>query len=211
MKYAFLVPIYNHISGRLFKRFLNLQEWCPQLDGKIYTVVGRTHADARNWLCTDGGGFSNPRSLINKVDYLVWIDADQDFNYTELNTLLSYESQFCAGWYVKDLSGVAMIADWNENNFKKTGTMKFWHSDDIVKQKNPFEVDYCGFGFTKVSTDILKEMEYPYFRQRVVEIGKYKENVSEDATFCLDVKDKLGIRPTILPQLNIRHLKELYV
>ena len=211
MKYAFLVPIYNHISGRLFKRFLNLQEWCPQLDGKIYTVVGRTHADARNWLCTDGGGFSNPRSLINKVDYLVWIDADQDFNYTELNTLLSYDSQFCAGWYVKDLSGIAMIADWNENDFKKTGTMKFWHSDDIVKQKNPFEVDYCGFGFTKVSTDILKEMEYPYFRQRVVEIGKYKENVSEDATFCLDVKDKLGIRPTILPQLNIRHLKELYV
>ena len=102
MKYAFLVPIYNHISGRLFKRFLNLQEWCPQLDGKIYTVVGRTHADARNWLCTDGGGFSNPHSLINKVDYLVWIDADQDFNYTELNTLLSYESQFCTGWYVKD-------------------------------------------------------------------------------------------------------------
>ena len=211
MKYAFLVPIYNHISGRLFKRFLNLQEWCPQLDGKIYTVVGRTHADARNWLCTDGGGFTNPRSLINKVDYLVWIDADQDFNYTELNTLLSYDSQFCAGWYVKDLSGIAMIADWNENNFKKTGTMKFWHSDDIVKQKEPFEVDYCGFGFTKVSTDILKEMEYPYFRQRVVEIGKYKENVSEDATFCLDVTELTGIRPTILPELRIRHLKELYV
>ena len=211
MKYAFLVPIYNHISGRLFKRFLNLQEWCPQLDGKIYTVVGRTHADARNWLCTDGGGFSNPRSLINKVDYLVWIDADQDFNYTELNTLLSYESQFCAGWYVKDLSGIAMIADWNERDFKRQGTMNFWHQDKIIEQKKSFEVDYCGFGFTKVSTDILKEMEYPYFRQRVVEIGKYKENVSEDATFCLDVKDKLGIKPTILPQLKIRHLKELYV
>jgi len=211
MKYAFLVPIYNHISGRLFKRFLNLQEWCPQLDGKIYTVVGRTHVDARNWLCTNGGGFYNPLSLINKVDYLIWIDADQDFNYTELNTLLKYDSQFCAGWYVKDLSGIGMIADWDEHNFKKTGTMKFWHSDDIVKQKKPFKVDYCGFGFTKVSTNILKEMEYPYFRQRVVEIGKYKENVSEDATFCLDVKDKLGIKPTILPELRIRHLKELYV
>ena len=54
-------------------------------------------------------------------------------------------------------------------------------------------------------------MEYPYFRQKVVEIGKYKENVSEDATFCLDVAELTGIRPTILPQLNIRHLKELYV
>jgi hypothetical protein len=211
MKYAFLTPIYNHISGLIFERFLNLQEWCPQLDGKIYTVVGRTHADARNWLCTDGGGFQNPNKLIDKVDYLVWIDADQEFNYTQLSSLLSYESQFCAGWYVKDLSGTAMIADWDESKFKKDGRMKFWNSDDIVKQKNPFEVDYCGFGFTKVSTDILKQMEYPYFRQRVVEIGKYKENVSEDATFCLDVKDITGIRPTILPQLNIKHLKELYV
>ncbi len=211
MKYAFLIPIYNTISGRLLPQFLNLQEWCSQLDGKIYTVVGRTHADARNWLCTNGGGFSNPRSLINKVDYLVWIDADQDFNYTELNTLLKYDSPFCAGWYVKDLSNTVMIADWDEDNFKKNGTMNFWHQDDIIKQKKPFEVDYCGFGFTKVSTDILKEMEYPYFRQKVVEIGKYKENVSEDASFCLDVKDKLGIKPTILPQLRINHLKELFI
>ena len=71
MKYAFLIPIYNTISGRLLPQFLNLQEWCPQLDGKIYTIVGRTHADARNWLCTDGGGFSNPNKLIDKVDYSV--------------------------------------------------------------------------------------------------------------------------------------------
>jgi hypothetical protein len=54
-------------------------------------------------------------------------------------------------------------------------------------------------------------MEYPYFRQRVVEIGKYKENVSEDASFCLDVQEQLDIRPTILPQLRINHLKELYI
>ena len=211
MKYAFCIPIYNTISGRLLPQFLNLQEWSPQLDGQIYTVVGRTHADARNWLCTDGGGFSNPRKLIDKVDYIVWIDADQSFNYSQLVTLLEYDSPFCAGWYVKDLSGTAMIADWDEDDFKKQGTMNFWNQNKIKTQKEPFEVDYCGFGFTKVSTDILKELEYPYFKQRMVEIGKYKENVSEDATFCLDVKDKLGIKPTILSQLRINHLKELYI
>ena len=211
MKYAFLIPIYNTISGRLLPQFLNLQEWCPQLDGKIYTIVGRTHADARNWLCTDGGGFTNPTKLIDKVDYLVWIDADQSFNYSQLNTLLKYESQFCAGWYVKDLSGTAMIADWDEDNFKKSGTMRFWHQDDIIKQKKPFVVDYCGFGFTKVSTEILKQLEYPYFRQRLSEIGKYKENVSEDASFCLDVFEKISIKPVILPQLRVNHLKELFI
>ena len=211
MKYAFCIPIYNTISGRLLPQFLNLQEWCPQLDGKIYSVVGRTHVDARNWLCTGGGGYTNPYKLINKVDYIVWIDADQEFNYQQLNTLLEYDSPFCAGWYVKELSGRAMIADWDEDNFKKTAKMSFWSENKIKTQKKPFEVDYCGFGFTKVHTDILKAMKYPYFRQRTVEIGKYTENVSEDATFCLDVKDKLGIRPTILPKLRVNHLKEIFI
>ena len=62
-----------------------------------------------------------------------------------------------------------------------------------------------------MSTEILKKMEYPYFRQRVVEIGKYKENVSEDASFCLDVAELTDIKPTILPKLRINHLKELYI
>ena len=104
-----------------------------------------------------------------------------------------------------------MIADWDEEDFKKQGSMNFWNQSKIKTQKEPFEVDYCGFGFTKVSTEILKKMEYPYFRQRVVKIGKYKENVSEDATFCLDVSDQLNIKPTILPQLRINHLKEIYI
>jgi hypothetical protein len=89
--------------------------------------------------------------------------------------------------------------------------MNFWTESKIRTQKEPFEVDYCGFGFTKVSTEILKQMEYPYFRQRMVDIGEYTENCSEDVTFCLDVKDKLGIKPTILPQLKINHLKEIYI
>ena len=54
-------------------------------------------------------------------------------------------------------------------------------------------------------------MEYPYFRQRMVKIGKYQENVSEDASFSLDVAELTDIKPTILPQLRINHLKELYI
>ncbi len=45
----------------------------------------------------------------------------------------------------------------------------------------------------------------------MVSIGKYNENVSEDATFCLDVKEKLDIRPIILPDLKVGYLKEIYI
>lgn len=211
MKYAFLTPIYNTISGRLLPQFLNLQDWCKDLDGRIYTIVGKTHVNARNWLATDGGGFKNPAKLIDRVDYLVWIDADQKFNYQQLVTLLNADYPFCAGWYMNDLSGLAMVSDWDKEYFEKNGTMKFYHMNEIIKKRKPFEVAYCGFGFTKVSTEILKQMEYPYFRQRLTTIGKYKDNSSEDTTFCLDVYDKTGIRPVILPNLKIDHLKEVFI
>ena len=172
MKYAFLVPIYNHISGRLFKRFLNLQEWCPQLDGKIYTVVGRTHADARNWLCTDGGGFSNSRKLIDKVDYLVWIDADQQFNYQQLITLLEYDSQFCAGWYVKDLSNVAMIADWEEEYFKKKKDMSDSDIEEFLRTNSvEFDNGFIRHGYHRACAMIGRlirgEKYFPFYMLKV--------------------------------------------
>ena len=64
----------------------------------------------------------------------MWIDADQSFNYSQLSTLLEYESQFCAGWYVKDLSNTVMIADWNEEDFKKQGYIINWKD---IESQNP--------------------------------------------------------------------------
>ena len=66
----------------------------------------------------------------------------------------------------------------------------------------------CGFGFTKTHTDLFKGLTYPFFRNEVVQIGDYQENVSEDATFCLYVERYLGIRPRVIADLKIGHLKE---
>ena len=88
MKYAFCIPIYNTISGRLLPQFLNLQEWCLDLDGKIFTVVGRTHADARNYLCTDGGGFSNPNKLIDNAKTIKKIAGKKVIHHSPENKKL---------------------------------------------------------------------------------------------------------------------------
>ena len=91
MKYAYLIPIYNTISGRLLPQFLHLQDWCRNLDGEIFTVVGRTHVDARNWLCTDGGGYANPTKLIDRFDNV-------SFSFTIL--LLSLIVCWFISWYI---------------------------------------------------------------------------------------------------------------
>jgi len=99
-----------------------------------------------------------------------------------------------------------MIARWNEDVFLKSGHMDFLTKDELEKSdRDTIEVDYCGFGFVKIKTSILRKMEYPFFTQKTISIGKYTENVSEDASFCLDCPEK----PQVIPTLRVGHLKEI--
>jgi len=121
---------------------------------------------------------------------------------------------FCCGWYIKDLNGsrnsLAMVAEWDEEYFKKYHTMRFLHENELLNSKNELrQVDYCGFGFTKVHTSLVKKMEYPYFRQNLQKIGKYQDNSSEDTSFCLDLYKATGIKPKVITKLKVGHLKEI--
>jgi hypothetical protein len=215
MKYAFLMPVGHSISGKLLPQLLNLQDYTKQIDGQILTIANRTHVDARNWLATGGGGFKNPTNLIDQAEWLVWIDSDQQFNLGQIKTLLDRPEKFVSGWYIKDTAGQrspqAMVAQWDEEYFEKNGTMQFLHENELIGKKDPIEVSYVGFGFCKVHSSIFKQMEYPYFRQNLQQVAGYQDNSSEDVSFCLDAYKATGIKPLVIPQLKIGHLKEIII
>ena len=215
MKYAFLMPIGDSISGKLIPQLLATNRYISQVDGELFTIANRTHVDARNWLATAGGGFKYPTNLIDKVDWLVWLDSDQVYNVGQIKKLLDRPEKFVSGWYIKDSSGVrnpqAMVAHWDEEYFEQNGSMQFLHEQEITSAKEPIEVSYVGFGFCKVHTSILKKMEYPYFRQHLTKVGKYQDNSSEDVSFCLDAYKATGIKPIVIPELRIGHLKEIRI
>jgi len=58
---------------------------------------------------------------------------------------------------------------------------------------------------------LFKELTYPFFRNEMVTIGDYQENVSEDATFCLYVNKYANIKPKVITDLKIGHLKEVII
>ena len=95
-KYAY-ISAYGSINALLFEQFLSFAGWCQQQKIHIITVANRTHNDARNWLATAGGGFSNPTQLIDAFDTLIWIDSDQVFTPNDVTQLLDCEAPFCTG------------------------------------------------------------------------------------------------------------------
>ena len=200
------IPTYISVSAKLFQQWIDVSSWCAQNGIQIITVPNRTHNDARNWLATAGGGFSNSHRLVDKVDWIIWIDSDQAFTQDQLEKLINCKEKFCCGWYIK--GETPMVARWDEDKFLQNGHMEFLGKKELETSKEELiEVDYCGFGFTKTHTDLFRDLKYPYFTNKIVTIGEYTENCSEDTSFCLDV----NVKPKVITDLRVGHLKEVII
>jgi len=214
-KVCICIPTYVSIKAELFQQYLELTQWASRRPfTNITTIANRTHNDARNWLATAGGGNVKPSNLTEQVDTIIWIDSDMVFTLDDISKLLSYEDDpFVAGWYVKTNNqnmptSDIMAARWDEDKFLKNGHMDFLQVDEVTNSKEELiECDYTGFGFVKMDTSVLKEMTYPYFTNKVVNIDGRIENCSEDVSFCLDSP----VKPKIIKDLRIGHLKNCIV
>ena len=226
---VFLIPIdHRGIQGQCFGQYLELQTWCDKNNAAILTCNGLFLNFARNFLATGGGGFADTSPP--KAEWLFWIDSDVRFNMEQIEYMLSLpqDKKFVTGWYRSDYSDKAMVGNWNEDYFKENLHMPFtsvkWLEETADKDPNKLvQVDWCGFGFTKVHRSIYEEMDYPYYPLRDAHIPDCKhphkegerftvDDLSfEDVSFCRNVYDKLQIKPLVVPKLRVGHLKSFFV
>ena len=226
---VFLIPIdHRGIQGQCFGQYLELHTWCDKNNAAILTCNGLFLNFARNFLATGGGGFADTSPP--KAEWLFWIDSDVRFNLEQIEYMLSLpqDKKFVTGWYRSDYSDKAMVGNWNEDYFKENLHMPFtsvkWLEETADKDPNKLvQVDWCGFGFTKVHRSIYEQMDYPYYPLRDAHIPDCKhpkkegerftvDDLSfEDVSFCRNVYEKLKIKPLVVPKLRVGHLKSFFV
>ena len=226
---VFLIPIdHRGIQGQCFGQYLELQTWCDKNNAAILTCNGLFLNFARNFLATGGGGFADTSPP--KAEWLFWIDSDVRFNMEQIEYMLSLpqDKKFVTGWYRSDYSDKAMVGNWDEDFFRENLHMPFtsvkWLDEMGEKEPNKLvQVDWCGFGFTKVHRSIYEEMDYPYYPLRDAHIPDCKhphkegerftvDDLSfEDVSFCRNVYEKLEIKPLVVPKLRVGHLKSFFV
>ena len=225
----FLIPIdHRGIQGKCFMQYLALQSWCSRNNSAIMSCNGLFLNFARNYLATGGGGFADTSPP--DAEWLFWIDSDVQFSIEQIEQLVNAPSdkKFVTGWYRSDYSDKAMVGNWDEEYFREKLHMPFtsveWLNKMGEEEPNKLvEVDWCGFGFTKLHRSIYEEMDYPYYPLNQVYIpdckhpNKEGEKLDvydmsfEDVSFCRNVYEKLKIKPLVIPQLRVGHLKSFFV
>ncbi len=225
----FLIPIdHRGVQGKLFPQYLQLQSWCERNNAAILTCSGLFLNFARNYLATGGKGYVNTDPP--EAEWLFWIDSDVDFSIEQIEYMMSIpkENKFVTGWYRSDYSDNAMVGNWDEDYFRKNLHMPFtsveWLTKMAEESSNKLvQVDWCGFGFTKIHRSIYEQMEYPYYPLRDANINgcedpnnkdkkiDVKDLSFEDVSFCRNCYDITKIKPLVAPQMRVGHLKSFLV
>ncbi len=226
---VFLIPIdHRGIQGKLFHQYLKLQSWCEKNNSQIFTCDGLFLNFARNYLATGGKGFMDTSPP--EAEWLFWIDSDVEFDIQQVEFMMRIpkEKKFVTGWYRSEYGDKAMVGNWDEDYFRKNLHMPFtsveWLTKTAKEKPNKLvQVDWCGFGFTKVHRSIYEKMEYPYYPLRDSHIegcedpnkkgGKFdvKDLSFEDVSFCRNCYEKTEIKPLVAPSIRVGHLKSFLV
>jgi hypothetical protein len=225
----FLIPIdHRGVQGKLFPQYLQLQSWCERNNAAILTCSGLFLNFARNYLATGGKGYVN--TTPPEAEWLFWIDSDVEFSIEQIEYMMSIpkENKFVTGWYRSDYSDNAMVGNWDEDYFRKNLHMPFTSVEWLTKMAEEgsnklVQVDWCGFGFTKIHRSIYEQMEYPYYPLRNADIYgcqdpndkdkkiDVKDLSFEDVSFCRNCYDITKIKPLVAPKMRVGHLKSFLV
>jgi hypothetical protein len=145
------------------------------IDLNVYTSQGTLIFDQRNSLVRT--------AVVEKCDYILFIDADMRFPKTTLERLLSHN---------KDIIGVnattrMMPPKPTARNIQinEDGSVD-WLEIFSNKEKGIGKVDAIGCGVMLIKTSCLKDIPQPYFYFEQLLKGKL---LGEDIYFCIKAKD----------------------
>lgn len=152
-----------------------------------------------------------------KYDYLMWIDSDIVFNTDLFLRLLKIDKPIVSGWYCQPSVGsdgsnlTPVVEQMDQQHWEKFGEYEHITALKMQEFKQPFKVDYIGFGWVLIKKGVFEKLEYPWFAPRLRKVNEEVQDLcSEDVAFCLDVKAK-GLDVWVDPACRVGHEKTLVI
>lgn len=149
-----------------------------------------------------------------KVNYthLMWIDSDICWNPEQIGSLLLRKQKVVSGLYSHgQKDSFTVFKNCDDEYFLKHGAYELLKFEEVKDKKDLIEIDYTGLGFMLIAKGVVESLEYPWFTSMEKVIGdKIKDLSSEDATFCLRIKEK-GFKIYVDPTIIVGHEKTVIV
>ena len=198
MKYAFLIPSGEQmVPQMLFTQWIPFQEWLTKNeDGKIFSLVASNQIVGRNTLITQSNPIE-PYKFLKTIDWIIWVDADIKFSLPQMQQLMAVDEPVVSGWYISSPTNQTSLVGYLKEH------PVLLSSDEIYSHNEIFEVDFVASGFVKIHSSIYQKMDFPFYYS-----PKHNSTwINEDLLFFRNMYDQTGIKPKVIPELKVGHVK----
>lgn len=192
MKIGICLPLGKSVEGKFFSNFIDvLMDNVQKYEIDIFTQVDVYIDRGRNELAK--------KAILNKCDYVWFIDSDHILPKGTLNRLLKIikdknASVVSALYFTRTNPNLPVIRKIEEGGFEQ-----------IFEYQGIIEVDGVGMGCCLIKTEIFKGLEYPYFDSIYEKKGDLVSYIGEDLFFCRTLRNK-GIKIYVDTDLVIKHI-----
>jgi len=161
-------------------------------------------AHARNILVTDNKSRKKHQSLDKKISHYLMIDGDVDgFTLADVDRMIGHDVDIISGAYpLKDKPLVICAGAFVPG---QPGLVGSRYGRDLLRGKQC--VDWVGAGFLLIRREALERMDYPWFREVMVDFGEGEQDTStEDIGFCVQAQ-RAGIEVWCDFDVRLNHRK----
>ena len=189
MKYAFLIPMGEQmVPQMLFTQWVPFQEWlATNEDGKIFSLCSSNQIVGRNTLITNSNLFRSKQ--------LNGLFGRWTLNF--IPKLMSIDEPVVSGWYISSPSHRNSLVGYLKEH------PEILNEEEIQMRDEIFEVDFVASGFVKIHSSVFQQMEFPFYYS-----PKQEDTwINEDITFFKNMYEQTGIKPKVIRDLKVGHIK----
>jgi hypothetical protein len=199
------VPYPNHgVIAPETLHSLALLKACPDFFVEVMEIQGSSISVLRN-IGINKGSSERKRQVIEGFDYYLSVDADIVFTPEHLKQLIKQDLDIVGAAYQYRVSPDLIVAGFFDSCEGDVRVENFL-SLHVSGLK---EVDWIGAGFTLIRKHVLDSIEYPWYRELIVEFEDRGELcarwVGEDVGFCMAAR-KNGFKIYCDCDCRVRHL-----
>lgn len=199
MSILFCTPCYGGmVTAQHFKSCMALKEELTRIDLAHEWLIGWNES-----LITRARNEMTASFLTTSHTYMMWIDADIEFEPVDVARLWNMNVDIACGVYAMKKKDEQWFAAWKDGALVK----------DLDQFKGPVEVDYAGTGFLLISRTVIEKLaqtsesyEGPNGRVPALYMTPIYNDIfeSEDYFFCRKAREA-GFKIIMDPSVRLGH------
>lgn len=186
----------DNFSGEFIKNLMDVIAYIHHRDGRVSIThhSNPMHNQSLNKLLVGNVTLGPDQYLFGDIyhDYILWIDSTvSSFSGEDFGQLVNMDTSIASGWHTERGGNTSVVEKTDQKFFQRWGVRNTVSLEEMEQKEDVFNAEFIDLGFCLMRENVMKTLQYPWFKPRMVEVAPGHEDMSSATeALCMDLRDQ---------------------